>query len=337
MEIDVRGRPGARARSGVAAPSPGRATTSSSSRPAPARSARRCPASTRPGCTACRPSTTARRLLDTLDAHRGPPRGRGRRGLHRRGDGRGADRTAATRSPSLNRGEQPMSTLDPDMGRLVHEAMDGLGITTVDRRRGHRRSSPTRTAGSARWPREDAEYPADVVVLGIGVEPRDGARPRGGAAARATHGGLLTDLSMRVRGPREHLGGRRLRGGPRPGLGPRSGTSRSARTPTSTARSSARTWAAATPPSPASSARRSARSATWRSPARACARRTRWQAGLRFVTATIESTSRAGYYPGAALMTVKMLAERRTGRLLGVQIVGRRGRGASAWTSRRWP
>jgi NADPH-dependent 2,4-dienoyl-CoA reductase/sulfur reductase-like enzyme len=48
-------------------------------------------------------------------------------------------------------------------------------------------------------------------------------------------------------------------------------------------------------------------------------------AGLRYVTAVIESTSRAGYYPGAASMTVKMLAERGTGRLLGLQIVGREG------------
>ncbi|MFB6984318.1 flavoprotein oxidoreductase, partial [Streptomyces scopuliridis] len=49
------------------------------------------------------------------------------------------------------------------------------------------------------------------------------------------------------------------------------------------------------------------------------------RAGLQFVTATIESTNSAGYYPGAAVMTVKMLAERRTGRLLGTQIVGREG------------
>ena len=52
-------------------------------------------------------------------------------------------------------------------------------------------------------------------------------------------------------------------------------TSRWARTPTSTARSSARTSAAATRPSPGWSARRSARSATWRSPVRASASGTR--------------------------------------------------------------
>ena len=48
-------------------------------------------------------------------------------------------------------------------------------------------------------------------------------------------------------------------------------------------------------------------------------------AGLRWTSAVIESTSRAGYYPGAAPMSVKMIAEQGSGRLLGVQIVGREG------------
>jgi NADPH-dependent 2,4-dienoyl-CoA reductase/sulfur reductase-like enzyme len=48
-------------------------------------------------------------------------------------------------------------------------------------------------------------------------------------------------------------------------------------------------------------------------------------AGLRYVTAVVESANRVGYLPGAAPMTVKMLAERGTGRLLGTQIVGREG------------
>lgn len=46
------------------------------------------------------------------------------------------------------------------------------------------------------------------------------------------------------------------------------------------------------------------------------------QAGLDHVAVTIESTNRAGYLPEAASMTVKMLAERGTGRLLGAQVVG---------------
>lgn len=45
-------------------------------------------------------------------------------------------------------------------------------------------------------------------------------------------------------------------------------------------------------------------------------------AGFGVVATTIETTTHAGYMPDADGMTVKMLAERGTGRLLGVQIVG---------------
>jgi NADPH-dependent 2,4-dienoyl-CoA reductase/sulfur reductase-like enzyme len=45
-------------------------------------------------------------------------------------------------------------------------------------------------------------------------------------------------------------------------------------------------------------------------------------AGFRYTVGRVESTTRAGYFPGAAPITVKMLAEQGTGRLLGAQIVG---------------
>lgn len=48
-------------------------------------------------------------------------------------------------------------------------------------------------------------------------------------------------------------------------------------------------------------------------------------AGFAYVTASVDSTTRAGYFPGAAPIRVKMTAERRSGRLLGAQIVGREG------------
>ena len=47
------------------------------------------------------------------------------------------------------------------------------------------------------------------------------------------------------------------------------------------------------------------------------------EAGYRFVSAVVDSTTRAGYFPGAAPIRLKLLAEQRTGRLLGAQIVGR--------------
>jgi NADPH-dependent 2,4-dienoyl-CoA reductase/sulfur reductase-like enzyme len=48
------------------------------------------------------------------------------------------------------------------------------------------------------------------------------------------------------------------------------------------------------------------------------------RSGYSFVTAVVDSTTRAGYFPGATPIRVKLIAERRSGRLLGAQIVGRR-------------
>jgi NADPH-dependent 2,4-dienoyl-CoA reductase/sulfur reductase-like enzyme len=47
--------------------------------------------------------------------------------------------------------------------------------------------------------------------------------------------------------------------------------------------------------------------------------------GLEYGATSIESRTRAHYYPGAGWITVKVLAERGTGRLLGAQIVGTEG------------
>jgi NADPH-dependent 2,4-dienoyl-CoA reductase/sulfur reductase-like enzyme len=48
-------------------------------------------------------------------------------------------------------------------------------------------------------------------------------------------------------------------------------------------------------------------------------------AGFEVVAVVVESTTRAGYFPGAAPIAVKLLAERGTGRLLGGQVVGGEG------------
>ncbi len=48
-------------------------------------------------------------------------------------------------------------------------------------------------------------------------------------------------------------------------------------------------------------------------------------AGFAVVAHAVDSTTRASYYPGAAAIRVKLIAERGTGRLLGAQIVGGEG------------
>lgn len=47
--------------------------------------------------------------------------------------------------------------------------------------------------------------------------------------------------------------------------------------------------------------------------------------GIHYVSGKIKSATRASYYPGSESITVKVLAEKGTGRLLGGQIVGKEG------------
>ena len=49
------------------------------------------------------------------------------------------------------------------------------------------------------------------------------------------------------------------------------------------------------------------------------------EAAFDYVTARIESTTRAHYYPGSQPITVKVVVQRGSGRLLGAQIIGKEG------------
>jgi len=51
------------------------------------------------------------------------------------------------------------------------------------------------------------------------------------------------------------------------------------------------------------------------------------EAGFDYATATITSSTRSGYYPGSGKITVKVISEIETERLLGAQIVGAEGSG----------
>ncbi|MGW3653014.1 FAD-dependent oxidoreductase [Streptomyces sp. NPDC000878] len=222
----------------------------------------------------------------------------------------------------VNRGKEPMSTLDPDMGRLVHEAMEGLGITMVN----DAEVTKLLTGEDGRVRAvvtDDAEYPADVVVLGIGVRPET-TLARAAGLPLGDHGGLLTDLAMRVRGHENIWAG----GDCVEVLDLVSGRERHIALGTHANKHGQVIGANvgggyATFPGVVGTA--VSKVCDLEIARTGLREKDAHRAGLRFETVTIESTSRAGYYPGAALMTVKMLAEHRTGRLLGVQIVGREG------------
>jgi NADPH-dependent 2,4-dienoyl-CoA reductase/sulfur reductase-like enzyme len=91
-----------------------------------------------------------------------------------------------------------MSTLDPDMGALVRDAMCGLGIEV-------RTGAAVKgiEVGEDGWVgavvTDDETFPADVVVLGLGTRPNSGlARDAGLPIGRS--GGIVTDRRMRVPG-----------------------------------------------------------------------------------------------------------------------------------------
>ncbi|MEU6095779.1 FAD-dependent oxidoreductase [Streptomyces sp. NPDC047079] len=224
----------------------------------------------------------------------------------------------------VNRGSEPMATLDPDMGRLVHLAMEGLGITMVNDAEatkvltGDGGTSPVRAVAT-----DAAEYPADVVVLGIGVRPET-ALAKAAGLPLGEHGGLLTDLAMRVRGHENIWAG----GDCVEVLDLVSGRERHIALGTHANKhgqvigTNVGGGYAMFPGVVGTAVSKVCNLEIARTGLREKDAR---RAGLQYEVVVVESTSRAGYYPNAAPMTVKMLAERRTGRLLGVQIVGREG------------
>jgi NADPH-dependent 2,4-dienoyl-CoA reductase/sulfur reductase-like enzyme len=220
----------------------------------------------------------------------------------------------------LERADQPMSTVDPDMGALVRTSMEKLGIVVhtnetvkaLDVGDGRVRGVETETGS----------YPADIVVLGLGVKPNTKLAKEAGLPLGGTTNAIVTDQRMRVPG---HDGiwaagdcvqtVHRL-------------THEAVHIPLGThANKQGRVAGVnigggyATFPGVIGTAVTKvcdlevARTGLTEADAE--------KAGFAYITASVESTNRAGYMPGARPMVVKLIAERVSGRLLGAQIVGR--------------
>jgi NADPH-dependent 2,4-dienoyl-CoA reductase/sulfur reductase-like enzyme len=212
---------------------------------------------------------------------------------------------------------QPMSTVDPDMGALVREAICDLGIEV---RTGVAVKALEDRAGRVSAVVTDAgTLPADVVVLGLGVRPNVDLARAAGLPIGPT-GALVTDRRMRVTDRVWAAGDcvetlNRVSGRP-------------AYVPLGTHANKQGRVAGinlgggyATFPGVLGTA--VTKVCDLEVGRTGLSSREAEAAGFATVTATIRSTNRAGYYPQAQEMAVKMIAEKRTGRLLGAQIVGR--------------
>lgn len=214
----------------------------------------------------------------------------------------------------------PVGTFDPDVGEFIAEAVRGEGITLVlsdgvaavevD---GDGRACAVVTASGK-------ELAADLVVLGLGVRPNVRLAKEAGIPL-GTSGGVAVDARMRTQvdgvwsagdcvESMHRLSGQRMvvalgthanKQGRVAGINIGGGYATFPGVIGTAITKICDTEAART----------------------GLSSREAERAGYSFVTAIVDSTTRAGYFPGAKPIRVKMIAERRTGRLLGAQVVGR--------------
>jgi NADPH-dependent 2,4-dienoyl-CoA reductase/sulfur reductase-like enzyme len=219
----------------------------------------------------------------------------------------------------VDRSEQPMGTLDPDMGAHVSAAMRRMGIDV--RCEAKVEGFETGSDGAvAAVVTDGGTLPADLVVLGLGVRPAVGlARSAGLAIGDA--GGIRTDDRQRVAGTeriwaggdcvevRDRLTGRYAT----IALGThanRHGRVIGANLAGRDARFAGVIGTAVTKVCDLEIGRTG------------LGEKAAADAGFDGVATTVESTTSASYMPGAGTIWVKLVAERGTGRLLGGQIVG---------------
>lgn len=214
--------------------------------------------------------------------------------------------------------DQPMSTLDPDMGTRVAQGMQGMGVTV-------RLGTSVRgfVIGTDGWVRgvstDEGEIPADVVVLGLGVRPNVRLAAESGIAIGAS-GAIATDPRMTTSVPGIWAAGDCAESFHRVSRRPvsialgthanKQGRVVGLNVSGTHARFPGVIGTAVTKVGAMEIGR------TGLNEREAAA------AGFDAVADVIDGSSRAHYYPDPARLAVKVVAERGSGRMLGAQIVG---------------
>ncbi len=220
----------------------------------------------------------------------------------------------------IDRGQTPLTGLDPDMGGMLTEAMHGFGMTL---RLGETVTGFDTDAGRVcAVVTDQSTVPTDLVILGLGVRP-DTALAAQADIPLGPAGGIAVDRQLRTgvegvwaagdcaekfhrvsrRPVTIALGTYANKEGRTAGINIGGGY--------------------ATFPGVLGTAVTKicdvevGRTGLGETDARA--------AGFEPLSVAVDSTTRAGYYPGAQPIRTKLIVERGTGRLLGAQIVGQEG------------
>jgi len=220
----------------------------------------------------------------------------------------------------VDRAPQPLTTLDEDMGAVVAEQMRGMGIelfleesvTGIELSNG--RASAVVT--------DERTLPADIVVLGIGVRPNIEIAETAGIEIGPS-GGIKVDRQMRTTADGVWSAGdcaEKFHRVSRKGVAIPLGThaNKEGRVAGINIGGGYETF-----PGVVGTATSKvcdievARTGLKESEA--------VEAGLRFVTDTSDSTTRAGYFPDTRPIKTKLVVECQSGRLLGAQIIGEEG------------
>ncbi len=216
---------------------------------------------------------------------------------------------------------QPMNTLDPDMGALVAGALQDFGtiLHLGQEVAGFETGPDGRVTGVAT---SEGTIAAEVIVLGLGVKPNSELAAAAGVTVGPS-GGVAVDRRMRTSHPAVWAGGdcaeKRHRVSGRPvavALGTHA--NKEGRVAGINLGGGYATFPGVIGTAVTKvGALEVARTGLGEAEA----------AGAGFVVDAVvsESTTRAGYYPGATPITTKLVVERGTGRLLGGQIVGEEG------------
>ena len=221
----------------------------------------------------------------------------------------------------VDRTEQPMaSTLDLDMGDLVADALRAVGVTL---HLGEAVDGFEADNGSVRAVHTaNRSLPADIVVLGLGVRPNI-ALAREAGIAIGNKGGIVTDARMET-----SIGGVWAAGDCVESVDRITGLPIVVALGTHANKQGRVVGINATGGDvrfPGVVGTAVSKICVYEVARVGLTEREAADLDLDVVAAKIESTSRAGYYPGAAPIKVKVVAERPAGRLVGAQIVGAEG------------